>query len=80
MYLGSDCQLRLPAKFASLARQRRGGQMKTAREKSEEKRQAKLEEIGEQLDSGTLVIRSMTPDERRRYPPRPVERRRFDRA
>ena len=40
--------------------------MKTTREKSEEKRQAKLEEIREQVDSGTLVIRSMTPDERRR--------------
>lgn len=53
--------------------------MKTVREKAEEKRQAKLEEIREQLDSGTLVIRPMTPDERQRYPPRPVERTRFDR-
>ena len=53
--------------------------MKTAREKSEEKRQAKLEEIREQVDSGTLVIRPMTPEERRQYPPRPVERKRFDR-
>jgi hypothetical protein len=54
--------------------------MKTAREKADEKRQAKLEEIQAQLDSGTLVIRPMTPDERRRYPPRPVERGRFDRS
>jgi hypothetical protein len=54
--------------------------MKTGREKAEEKRQAKLEEIREQIDSGTLVIRPMTPEERRRYPPRPVERRRFDRS
>ena len=53
--------------------------MKTVREKTEEKRQAKLEEIREQVDSGTLVIRPMTPEERRRYPPREVERRRFDR-
>jgi hypothetical protein len=53
--------------------------MKTMLEKSEEKRQAKLEEIREQVDSGTLVIRPMTPDERRRYPPRPVQRKRFDR-
>jgi hypothetical protein len=54
--------------------------MKTTREKSEEKRQAKLEEIREQVDSGTLVIRPMTPEERRQYPPRPVERRRFGRT
>ena len=54
--------------------------MKTTREKSEEKRQAKLEEIREQVDSGTLVIRAMTPEERRQYPPRPVEPRRFKRA
>ncbi len=53
--------------------------MKTAREKSEEKRQAKLEEIREQVDNGTLVIRPMTPEERRQYPPRAVERKRFDR-
>jgi len=53
--------------------------MKTQREKSEEKRLAKLEEIREQVDSGTLVIRPMTPEERRRYPLRPVQRRRFDR-
>jgi len=54
--------------------------MKTMREKAEEKRQAKLEEIQAQLAGGTLVIRPMTPDERRRYPPQPVERRRFDRS
>jgi hypothetical protein len=53
--------------------------MKTPREKSEEKREAKLEEIREQVESGTLLIRAMTPEERRRYPPRPVQRGRFDR-
>ena len=31
--------------------------MKTGREKAEEKREAKLEEIREQVDSGALVIR-----------------------
>jgi hypothetical protein len=45
--------------------------VKTAREKAEEKRQAKLALIREQLDSGSLVIRQMTDQERRRYPPRP---------
>ena len=45
--------------------------MKTLREKAEEKRQAKLDLIHEQVQQGTLVIRSMTDEERRRYPPRP---------
>lgn len=44
--------------------------VKTLREKAEEKRQAKLNLINEQVQQGTLVIRSMTDEERRRYPPR----------
>jgi hypothetical protein len=44
--------------------------VKTTRERAEEKRQAKLELIDEQVQSGTLVIRRMTAEERRRYPPR----------
>ena len=44
--------------------------MKTAREKAEEKRVAKLELVRAQVQSGSLVIRQMTDDERRRYPPR----------
>ena len=44
--------------------------MKTTREKAEEKRQAKLALIDEQVRSGTLVIRRMTAEERRRYAPR----------
>jgi hypothetical protein len=43
--------------------------VKTAREKTEEKRAAKLEVVREQIDSGSLVIRQMTDEERRRYPP-----------
>lgn len=43
--------------------------MKTTRERAEEKRQAKLDLIDEQVQSGTLVIRPMTPEERLRYPP-----------
>jgi hypothetical protein len=43
--------------------------VKTTREKAEEKRQAKLDLIHEQLQSGALVIRRMTAEERRRYPP-----------
>jgi hypothetical protein len=44
--------------------------MKTARERAEEKREAKLELVREQVASGALVIRQMTDDERLRYPAR----------
>ena len=53
------------------------GVVKTTRERAEEKRQAKLELVQEQLESGSLVIRQMTEEERRRYPPRPVQPKRF---
>ncbi|MHB1836058.1 MAG: hypothetical protein ACYCXW_13945 [Solirubrobacteraceae bacterium] len=43
--------------------------MKTTRERAEEKRAEKLEHVREQVQSGSLVIRQMTEDERRRYPP-----------
>lgn len=43
--------------------------MKSTREKAEERRQEKLERVREQVASGSLVIRPMTDDERRRYPP-----------
>lgn len=46
--------------------------MKTARERAEEKRAEKLEVVREQVKNGSLVIRQMTDDERRRYPPRPA--------
>jgi hypothetical protein len=46
--------------------------MKSARERSEEKREAKLELVREQVESGSLVIRQMTDEERSRYPPRVV--------
>jgi hypothetical protein len=44
--------------------------MKTTRERAEERRQEKLAVVKEQVDSGSLVIRPMTDEERRRYPPR----------
>ncbi len=53
--------------------------MKTTRERAEEKRQEKLELIREQVDSGALVIRRMTKEERRRYPPRPTQSKRLAR-
>jgi hypothetical protein len=42
---------------------------KTARERAEEKRAEKLEHVREQVENGSLVIRQMTAEERRRYPP-----------
>jgi hypothetical protein len=47
--------------------------VKTGREKAEEKRAAKLDVVREQVENGSLVIRQMTEEERRRYPPRPAE-------
>ena len=43
--------------------------MKTARERAEEKRAEKLEHVRQQIENGSLVIRKMTDEERRRYPP-----------
>ncbi|MEA2196086.1 MAG: hypothetical protein QOJ25_137 [Solirubrobacteraceae bacterium] len=50
--------------------------MKTTRERAEERRVAKLELVREQVENGSLVIRPMTEEERRRYPPRPPKPRR----
>lgn len=50
--------------------------MKTSRERAEEKREAKLESVREQVLNGSLVIRPMTDEERRRYPPRPAQPKR----
>lgn len=47
-----------------------GAGVKSTRERAEEKRQAKLELVQEQVESGSLVIRKMTAEERRQYPPR----------
>jgi hypothetical protein len=50
--------------------------VKTARERAEEKRTEKLEHVREQVQNGSLVIRQMTDEERRRYAPssRPPKR------
>lgn len=45
--------------------------MKSTRERAEEKREEKLELVREQVENGSLVIRKMTKEERRQYPPRP---------
>jgi hypothetical protein len=45
--------------------------MKTVHERQEEQRQAKLALIDEQIKAGTLVVRKMTADERKKYPAKP---------
>lgn len=52
---------------------------KSARERAEEKHEAKLELVREQVQNGSLVIRKMTKEERRRYPRRPVSPKRTGR-
>jgi hypothetical protein len=53
--------------------------MKSARERAEEKREAKLDLVREQVQSGSLVIRQMTDEERRQNPPRPAPTKRSSR-
>jgi hypothetical protein len=45
--------------------------MSNQRERADRKRREKLELIREQLESGQLTIRQMTPAERAKHPPRP---------
>ena len=45
--------------------------MKTQRERAEERRAARLLDVQEQIDAGTLVVRRMTAKERAERPPRP---------
>ena len=54
--------------------------MKTTRERAEEKRAAKLDLVREQVESGALVIRQMTEEERRKYPVRPPRAKRVGRT
>jgi hypothetical protein len=44
--------------------------------RQQEKHEEKLKDIREQVAQGKLVIRQMTDDERRRYPPREANRSR----
>ena len=44
--------------------------MKTARERAAEKRAEKLQVVQQQVESGSLVIRQMTDEERRQQPSR----------
>jgi signal recognition particle GTPase len=50
--------------------------MKSQRERDDEKRRQKLEEMQEQIRKGSLVVRQMTPEERERDRARPSKRKR----
>lgn len=54
--------------------------MRTAAERAEAKRAEKLALVREQVEDGSLVIRQMTDEERRRYPPRRAKPKRPDRG
>ena len=55
--------------------------MGTQADRAAEKRQVKLDDVQRQLEEGSLTIRKMTADERKRFPPKPaVEPRRKRRA
>ena len=45
-----------------------GSFMPTPRERAEEKRQAKLDDLERQKESGELVVRKMTDEEREKFP------------
>lgn len=42
--------------------------MKSQRERAEERRQEKLDDLERQVESGTLEVRQMTDEERERHP------------
>jgi hypothetical protein len=44
--------------------------MKTAKERAEEQKRAKLALMRKQVKAGRLVIRQMTAEERKKFPPR----------
>jgi hypothetical protein len=50
--------------------------MLTQADRAAEKRRVKLEDVQRQLDEGSLTIRKMTAEERKRYPPKPADARR----
>jgi hypothetical protein len=52
------------------AKPKGGGKSPTAR-KQEQRRQEKLDLVRQQVEEGSLTIRKMTPEERKKYPPRP---------
>lgn len=52
-------------------RARRGADVSTQWERQQKAREEKLKNIEEQVADGSLVIRKMTPEERKANPPKP---------
>jgi len=50
--------------------------MITQADRAAERRRLKLEDVQRQLKEGSLTIRKMTTEERKRYPPQPAKARR----
>jgi hypothetical protein len=50
--------------------------MITQADRAAERRRLKLQDVQRQLKEGSLTIRKMTREERKRYPPVPVKARR----
>ena len=50
--------------------------MPTQADRAAEKRRAALEEVERQVKDGSLKIRKMTAEERKRYPPKPAKAQR----
>jgi hypothetical protein len=49
--------------------------MATQADRAAERRVAKLEDVERQIKDGSLTIRKMTAEERKRFPPRPAKTR-----
>ncbi len=49
---------------------------RTVREQQDKRREEKLKQVQEQIDEGSLVIRKMTKEERKKNPPRPPREKR----
>jgi hypothetical protein len=56
---------------SSLGQSREASGVKTQKERAEEKRRQKLEEMQAQIRDGSLVVRKLTPAEREKHAPRP---------
>jgi hypothetical protein len=54
--------------------------MVTQADRAAERRRVKLEDVERQVKEGSLTIRKMTREERKRYPPVPVAARRKGRG
>jgi hypothetical protein len=54
--------------------------MLTQADRAAEKRRVKLEDVQRQLKDGSLTIRKMSAEERKRFPPRPADARRKSRS